>query len=41
MNGALLLGRLLFGAWMLANGINHFFFRCGPSRPARSPSPRS
>lgn len=26
MNRAFLVGRILFGAWMLANGLNHFFF---------------
>ena len=26
MNGAFLVGRILFGAWMLVNGLNHFFF---------------
>ena len=31
MKTALLAGRLLFGAWMLANGLSHFF---GPFWPA-------
>ena len=30
MKHAVLAGRLIFGAWMLANGINHFFLSAWP-----------
>jgi len=30
MNQLILFGRLIFGGWMLANGINHFFFSLWP-----------
>lgn len=31
------LGRLLFGAWMLANGINHFFLPLWPEPTGHEP----
>jgi putative oxidoreductase len=33
----LLAGRLVFGAWMLANGINHFFFPLWPEPVGHEP----
>jgi uncharacterized membrane protein YphA (DoxX/SURF4 family) len=32
-----LAGRLLFGAWMLANGVNHFFFPLWPVPTGHEP----
>jgi uncharacterized membrane protein YhaH (DUF805 family) len=33
----ILAGRLVFGAWMLANGINHFFFQIWPEPVGHEP----
>jgi uncharacterized membrane protein YphA (DoxX/SURF4 family) len=32
-----LVGRLIFGAWMLANGANHFFFSLWPEPTGHEP----
>jgi hypothetical protein len=32
-----LLARLIFGAWMLANGVNHFFFPLWPEPTGHEP----
>lgn len=37
MKQLVLLGRLVFGAWMLANGINHFFFPLWPAPTGHEP----
>ena len=37
MKQATLLARLIFGAWMLANGLNHFFFSLWPIPTGHEP----
>jgi len=37
MNQLVLVGRLIFGAWMLANGVNHFFFSLWPMPTGHEP----
>ena len=37
MNQLMLAGRLIFGAWMLANGANHFFFSLWPMPAGHEP----
>ncbi len=37
MKRLVLVGRLIFGAWMLANGANHFFFSLWPEPIGHSP----
>jgi uncharacterized membrane protein YhaH (DUF805 family) len=37
MKALVLAGRLIFGAWMLANGINHFFFPLWPAFTGHEP----
>lgn len=37
MKQLVLVGRLVFGAWMLANGANHFFFSLWPSPTGHEP----
>jgi putative oxidoreductase len=37
MTHLVLVGRLIFGAWMLANGANHFFFSLWPIPTGHEP----
>ena len=37
MKQLILVGRLIFGAWMLANGANHFFFSLWPTPTGHEP----
>jgi hypothetical protein len=37
MKHLVLVGRLVFGAWMLANGANHFFFSIWPMSTGHEP----
>jgi uncharacterized membrane protein YphA (DoxX/SURF4 family) len=37
MKQLVLIGRLIFGAWMLANGANHFFFSLWPMPAGHEP----
>jgi uncharacterized membrane protein YhaH (DUF805 family) len=37
MKQAVLAGRVVFGAWMLANGVNHFFFSLWPTPIGHTP----
>jgi uncharacterized membrane protein YphA (DoxX/SURF4 family) len=37
MKHLVLIGRLVFGAWMLANGINHFFLPLWPEPTGHEP----
>ncbi len=37
MKNLVLAGRLIFGAWMLANGLNHFFFSFWPTPTGHEP----
>jgi uncharacterized membrane protein YhaH (DUF805 family) len=37
MNQLMLFGRLIFGAWMLINGANHFFFSLWPTPTGQEP----
>ncbi len=37
MKQLVLVGRLIFGAWMLANGVNHFFFTLWPTPTGHEP----
>jgi uncharacterized membrane protein YphA (DoxX/SURF4 family) len=37
MKMLVLLGRLVFGAWMLANGVNHFFYSFYPEPRGHEP----
>ncbi len=37
MKQLVLVARLLFGAWMLANGLNHFFFSLWPMPTGHEP----
>ena len=37
MKPLILTGRLIFGAWMLANGANHFFFSLWPTPTGHAP----
>jgi putative oxidoreductase len=37
MKHLVLVGRLIFGAWMLANGANHFFFSLWPLPTGHEP----
>jgi hypothetical protein len=37
MKQIVLVGRLIFGAWMLANGANHFFFSLWPLPTGHEP----
>ena len=37
MKHLILIGRVVFGAWMLANGVNHFFFTLYPEPVGHEP----
>lgn len=37
MKHLVLVGRLIFGAWMLATGVNHFFFQMWPEPLGHEP----
>ncbi len=37
MKNLVLIGRLIFGAWMLANGLNHFFLSLWPEPTGHEP----